>query len=186
MHELKKRRHKTQDTGQRTQFQVCASPCRSEAETPQSYRREAEKFSEGKFMRGFRPRKSVSVRKGLSIIEVALASSLLIVAMVPILKSLTKAQMFSSEIEYKTQALVLAQGKLDEIKAKAVYHYSSSFAAANTLLGNSYLCNVTDTGSGSDLRTVAVSVGFDKNGNSSLSSDEIEVTLTTYIANRWQ
>ena len=130
--------------------------------------------------------KTVRRHKGLSIIEVALASSLLIVAMVPILRSLTKANMFSSEIEYKTQSLVLAQGKLDEIKARAVYHYSTSYVATNTSLGNSYLCNITDTGSGSNLRTVSVSAGFDKNGDSSLSSNEIEVTLTTYIANRWQ
>ena len=130
--------------------------------------------------------KAIRRRKGLSIIEVALASGLLIVAMVPILKALTKAHTFSSEIEYKTQSLVLAQGKLDEIKARAVYHYSSSFAATNTSLGNSYLCNITDTGSGSNLRTVTVSAGYDINGNGSLASDEVDVTLTTMIANRWQ
>ena len=57
-------------------------------------------------------------RKGLSIIEVSMASVLLIVAMVPILRSLTKANMMSSSIEIKTQCLVLAQGKLDNIRAK--------------------------------------------------------------------
>jgi Tfp pilus assembly protein PilV len=130
--------------------------------------------------------KAIRRYKGLSIIEVALASGLLIVAMVPILKALTQAHTFSSQIEYKTQSLVLAQGKLDEIKAKAVYHYSSSYAATNTSLGNSYLCNITDTGSGTNLRTITVSVGFDGNGNGVLASDEVDVTLTTYIANRWQ
>ena len=87
--------------------------------------------------------------KGLSIIEVAMASVLLIVAMVPILKSLTKANMLSTEIERKTQALVLAQGKLDEIRARSIYNFGSSgsFTASNVVLSGSYLCNITDTAS---------------------------------------
>jgi Tfp pilus assembly protein PilV len=59
-----------------------------------------------------------------------MASVLLIVAMVPILRALTKAHMFSSEIERKTQSLVFAQNKLDEIRARSVYNWSS-FTASN-------------------------------------------------------
>jgi len=125
--------------------------------------------------------------KGLSLIEVAMASVLLIVAMVPILKSLTKANMLSSEVERKTQALVLAQGKLDEIRASSVYGFGSSgsFTAGNVVLSGSYLCNITDTAAGTDLKQITVSVGYDDNGSGTLSSDEVEVTLTTYFANRW-
>lgn len=122
--------------------------------------------------------------RGFNIIEVTLASVLLIVAMVPVLRSLTKANMFSSEIEKKTQSLVLTQGKLDEIRARSIYHYSTSFAQINLSLGNSYLCNITDNGA-DPLRTITVSVGCDDNGNGVLSSDEVEVTLATYIARRW-
>jgi hypothetical protein len=32
---------------------------------------------------------------------------------------------------------------------------------------------------------MTVSVGFDTDGDNGLDADEIEVTLTTYIANRW-
>lgn len=127
-------------------------------------------------------------RKGLSIIEVTMASVLLIVAMVPILRSLTKANMMSTEIEKKTQSLVLAQGKLDDIRARSVYNFGSSgsFTASNVVLSGSYLCNVTDTTITSNLlKQITVSVGYDDNGNSALSSDEVEVTLTTYIAKRW-
>jgi len=122
--------------------------------------------------------------RGINIIEVTLASVLLIVAMVPVLRSLTKANMFSAEIEKKTQALVFAEGKLDEIKARSIYHYSTSFTQTNLSLGNSYLCNITDNGA-DPLRTITVSVGRDDNANSVLSSDEIEVTLATCIARRW-
>jgi Tfp pilus assembly protein PilV len=121
---------------------------------------------------------------GFNIIEVTLASVLLIVAMVPVLRSLTKANMFSAEIEKKTQALVFAQGKLDEIRARSIYHYSDSFTQTNLSLGNSYLCNITDNGA-DPLRTVTVSVGRDDNNNGVLSPDEVEVTLATCIARRW-
>jgi len=121
--------------------------------------------------------------KGLSIIEVAMASVLLIVAMVPILRALTKAHMFSSEIERKTQSLVFAQNKLDEIKARSIYNWSS-FTAGNVSLGSSYFCNITDTTAG-DLKTITVSVGNDGDASGSLSSGEVEVTLATYLARRW-
>jgi len=125
--------------------------------------------------------------KGLSLIEVAMASALLIVAMVPILKSLTKANMLSSEVERKTQSLVLAQGKLDEIRARSVYNFgaSGSFTASNVVLGGSYLCNITDTLPSSNLKQITVSVGYDGNGNGILSSGEVEVTLATYFSKRW-
>ena len=126
-------------------------------------------------------------RKGLSIIEVAMASVLLIVAMVPVLKSLTRANMLSSSVEGKTQALVLAQGKLDSIRASSVYSFgaSGSFTASNVVLSGSYLCNVTDTTiTANYLKQITVSVGYDNSGNGTLSSSEVLVTLTTYIANR--
>ncbi len=125
--------------------------------------------------------------KGLSIIEVAMASALLIVAMVPILRSLTKANMMSTDIERKTQSLVLAQSKLDDIRARSIYNFGSSgsFTAGNVILSGSYLCNVVDSTVSTDLKQITVSVGYDGNGSGTLSSDEVEVTLTTYLANRW-
>ncbi len=125
--------------------------------------------------------------KGLSIIEVAMASALLIVAMVPILISLTNANMMSSKVERKTQALILAQGKLDAIRASSVYSFGStgSFTASNVVLSGSYLCNVTDTTiTANYLKQITVSVGYDVNDSNTLSSSEVQVTLTTYIANR--
>ncbi len=122
---------------------------------------------------------------GLTITEVVVASALLVTAMVPILRGLTIAHAGTMIIERKSRSLMLAQAKLDEIKARAVYHYSDSFDESNTSLDGSYLGNVTDVSAGSNLRTMTVSVGFDLDGDSTLDSDEIEVTLVTYIAKRW-
>jgi Tfp pilus assembly protein PilV len=125
--------------------------------------------------------------RGLSIIEVTLALSLLLVAMVPILKNLTRAHQMSAEMEKKTLCLVLARGKLDDIRARSIYTFGSSgfFTASNVDLGNSYLCNVTDTIVDTDLKKITVSVGYDADGGGTLSSGEVAATLATYVARRW-
>lgn len=119
--------------------------------------------------------------RGFTLTEVVVASALLSVAMVPILEGLTAAHLNTAIIEHKSRSLILAQAKLDDIKARSVYNYSISYAATNLVLDvNSphYLCNVSDSGSGDNLRTITVSVGFDLNGNST-------ITLSTKLARRW-
>jgi hypothetical protein len=116
--------------------------------------------------------------------EVVVASGLLIIAVVPILRALTIAQATGTTIERKTRSLILAQSKLDEIRASSIYHYSNSFDESSASLGGSYLCNVSDNEHPS-LRTITVSVGYDVDGNNNLSASEILVTLTTYLAKRW-
>ena len=122
---------------------------------------------------------------GLTLSEVVIASALLVVGIVPILKGLTSANLGTAIIEQKSRSLILAQERLDEIKARSVYHYSLSFNLTNLSLDNSYLCNVSDTSVSSDLRKIIVQVGFDSNSNGILDNDEIDVTLATYIAKRW-
>jgi hypothetical protein len=114
---------------------------------------------------------------------VIVASGLLLVAVVPILKSLTAAQATGRIIGWRTSSLALAQGKLDEIRARSIHHYDESFDEQSSPLGGSYLCNVEDDGA-SNLRLISVSVGFDRNGDGSLGDQEVEVTLTTYVARR--
>ena len=124
---------------------------------------------------------------GFTLTEVVVASSLLIVAIVPILKALTIAHVSTTSIEYKTRSLTLAQAKLDEIKARSIYNYTNggaSFAENNTSLDGSYLCNVADD-SADPLKTITVSVGYDEDEDSTLAADEIKVTLTTLLARRW-
>ena len=122
---------------------------------------------------------------GFTITEVVVASSLLVVAMVPILRALTAAHLNSTIIERKTRSLNLAQAKLDDIKARSVYDYTTSYAVSNLALDGSYLCNVADTGSASDIRTVTVDVGLDLDGNSVLDAGEVSVILDTLFAKRW-
>ena len=122
---------------------------------------------------------------GFTFTEVIIATSLLIIAIVPILKALTSAHVTSAIIERKTSSLIFAQAKLDEIKARSIYDYSSTFAETNTALEGLYLSNVEDNSVNADLRQINISVGKDLNGSITLDTDEIEVTLVTLIARRW-
>ena len=122
---------------------------------------------------------------GFTLSEVIIALALLIVAIVPVLKALTFVHLNSTLVERRTKNMLLAQAKLDDIKARSIYNYSGSFSGNDTVLEGSYLCNVSDTGSGTDLRTITISAGFDTDGDTTLDADEIKVTLSTYLANRW-
>lgn len=122
-------------------------------------------------------------RTGATFTEVVVASSLLLIAIVPILKALTIGQTTSMTIERRTRSLALAQGKLDEIRARCMAHYDESFEQDSAVLAGAYLCNVADNKHAS-LRRIAVSVGYDRDGDNALAHQEVEVRLATYIARR--
>jgi Tfp pilus assembly protein PilV len=124
-------------------------------------------------------------RAGITISEVLIASLLLITATVPILKALTGAQAASVRIDRKSQSLMLARAKIEEIRVRTIYDYGNSYSADSTTLGGSYLCNISDSAVSSNLRQIVVSAGFDENANGTLGGDEISVTLQTLIARRW-
>ena len=123
--------------------------------------------------------------RGLTLTEVVVASALLLIALVPILKALTSAQVSSAIIEQKTRSLMLAQAKLEDIKARSIHSYNSLFAESDTSVDGSYLYTVTDSGSASDLRQITVEVGYDLDGSSTLDAQEVDVTLSTLLAKRW-
>jgi Tfp pilus assembly protein PilV len=123
-------------------------------------------------------------RSGFTLTEAVVAAALLLVAMVPILKALTQANLNSIVIERRTQSLCLAQGKLNDIKARSIYSFGAVASQNNEVLTGSYLCN-TVIGGTEDLKTVSVSVGMDVNKNNALDSGEIEVVLQSQIARRW-
>jgi Tfp pilus assembly protein PilV len=124
-------------------------------------------------------------RTGLTITETLIASLLLVTATVPILKALTSMQAASTKIDHQSNSLMLARAKIEDIRAKSIYDYSTSYSATALPLSGSYLCNISDTAVSSDLRRITVGSGYDENGNHQLDSSEIRVTLDTLIARRW-
>ena len=124
-------------------------------------------------------------RKAFTITEVVVASLLLAVATIPILKALTNAHLSTAIIERKTRSLTLAQAKLDDIRARSIYNFDQDFRENDTTFGGSYLCDVDEASGGGDSKQITVSVGYDQNGDNNLDNDEIEVTLVTLVARRW-
>jgi len=129
--------------------------------------------------------KKSRVRKGFTLIEVLMASMLLTIAMVPILKGLTSAHILDVKIERRMRSLTLAEAKLEDIKARSIYNYSTDFNDASSSLEGLYLCKVTDTAVSADLREILLSVGYDDDSNGQLGGKEVQVTLKTLLANRW-
>jgi hypothetical protein len=114
-----------------------------------------------------------------------MASALLLIVMVPILKALTSAHVSATIIEQKTRSLMLAQSKLDDIRARSIYNYIGTFTKPNTPIDGLYLCSVLDILMPPSLRTIRVSVGYDQDGNGILGSNEVQVCLVTLLARRW-
>lgn len=121
------------------------------------------------------------VRRGVTLTEVVVASALLLIAIVPILRALTIAQTTGRVVERRTQSVILAQGKLDEIRARCLQNYDVAFGQNSASLGDSYLCSVTDN-QNDTLKLIEVSVGFDADSDGALSGPEVQAKLTTYVA----
>ncbi len=130
-------------------------------------------------------RRHIGNRTAFTLTEVVVASALLIFAIVPILKGLTSVHVNSIIIERKTRSLTLARAKLNEIKARSVYDYTSNFNETNNSIDGSYLCIVKDGARNTNLRVIAIAVGYDLNGDNAVGGSEVQVTLETLIARRW-
>jgi type II secretory pathway pseudopilin PulG len=124
-------------------------------------------------------------RKAFTLVEVVVASGLLAVAMVPILRGLTSAHLAAAVIERRTKSLTFAKAEIDEIRARMIYNYGGSYQKSNVSLGGSYLCTVGVTSFGGNAKDISVEVGFDTNGNGNLANSEVLVNLNTLIAKRW-
>jgi len=128
--------------------------------------------------------RSHSRRSGVTLTEVVVASTLLLICIIPLLRVLTVTHGMDRVIERRSWSLLLAQQELERIRARSIYHYDESFRAISRELQGGFLCTVADDGHPT-LRIVRVAVGLDRNGDGSLATEEVEVNLTTSLARRW-
>jgi prepilin-type N-terminal cleavage/methylation domain-containing protein len=118
---------------------------------------------------------------GVTLTEVIVASALLALAVAPLLKALTAAQIEDRAIERTSWSLLLAQQELEGIRARCLGHYDTCYRVSSKPIRDGYLCTVADDVHPS-LRTVTVSVGLDQDNDGVLSTDEVEVRLSTRLA----
>jgi Tfp pilus assembly protein PilV len=122
---------------------------------------------------------------GLTLTEVVVASSLLAIAMMPMLKGLTASQVTSTAVERKTQSLILAQAKMEEIRSLCENDYSLSFTERDLLMTGLFYCDISDASSSPDLRVIEISVGYDDDGDGKHDpAEEADAVLTTMMARR--
>ena len=120
-------------------------------------------------------------RRGLTLVEVVVASALLVAGLIPVLRALTLSHASRLQIERQSCSLILAQGVLARLRAELACDYAESVAVNSRSLPEGYLATVTDDGDAA-CRTLSVRVGFDVDGNRRLSDDEVCVTLTSAVA----
>jgi len=121
-------------------------------------------------------------RPGMTFTEVLVATLILSLAMVPILRAMGSVHLFSAKMEKNSRCLILAQNQMEEIKARTASDYASCRSVSNKDLGEGYLCSISADGD-SSFRIVSVSVGYDENQNGLLDTEEILLTLRTGMAN---
>jgi len=121
---------------------------------------------------------------GLTLLEVVLASALLVAAAVPILNAATRAVTLAQEIDWRTRAAFLAQREMENVLAVAAENYSQDFARSSADLGDGYRVTVQQSLLTILKKTITIRVGRDKNGNAVLDDGEVLATLGTIVANR--
>ncbi|HBG28667.1 MAG: hypothetical protein A2Y10_11995 [Planctomycetes bacterium GWF2_41_51] len=129
-------------------------------------------------------RKKLRRRQGFTLPEVLTASALLVIAFVPILKALTQINLSTVIIERRTKSLNLAKMKINHLHAKSIKNFDDDFSESNLVLDSFYLCNISNQSVNGNLKSIVVSVGMDRNGNRTLDSSEVEISLQTQLARR--
>ena len=127
------------------------------------------------------PKLSRGRRAGVTLTEVVVASVLLLICIAPLLKALTAAQVMDRAIERRSWSLMLAQERLEWVRARSIHHYDDCCSTSSAAMRDGYLCTIADDGH-PKLKTVTVSVGLDQNEDGVLSQHETEVSLSTRLA----
>ena len=119
--------------------------------------------------------------RGMTFTEVLVATAILAFAMIPILRAMTSNHAYSMHLERKSKSLLFAQNQIEELRARAIEDFDSSWSGSDLPAGEGYYCTVT-ADLDSSLRTVTVTAGFDEDQDLHLDSGEVLITLRTLIA----
>jgi prepilin-type N-terminal cleavage/methylation domain-containing protein len=121
---------------------------------------------------------------GFTLTEVLAALVLLAFTLLPVLKALISSQATENRSLQVTQALFLADGRIEEIRAAALSAFATDFSVSSDPCAGGYLLTVQDGMEGSDLKSIRVMVGFDDDGDGVLDGMEIDAVLNTLVASR--
>jgi hypothetical protein len=126
----------------------------------------------------------MTASKGLTLVEVLAAVVITTGTILGFLNIMGENLKASRETELRTISSLLAEGDLEQMKAKL--HGGLPTGDGDRSLANGYrvISSVTPVSSRDYLNQITVRVGYDTNGDGTLDNEEILVTLDTQYAER--
>jgi len=123
---------------------------------------------------------------GFTLLEILLTIIILGMALIPLMEMIPQALVLDNKVERETQAVFLAQQKLEEIKGKAIYDFSPDYSESATAFPSphSIFKYIVSDDQGAGIKEIAVNVWYDEDGDNTVDSDEDEVELNTKVAER--
>ncbi|MFC1762524.1 prepilin-type N-terminal cleavage/methylation domain-containing protein [Planctomycetota bacterium] len=119
---------------------------------------------------------------GFTLIEVLAATVILSGTILGFIRIMGDNLSVSRQTELRLTSTLLAEGEVERIKAALFDDFATDVSAWSTDLGNDYRASRTVTSVSTYLKRIAVEVGYDTDGDSSLDSGEVLLTLTTQYA----
>ena len=116
---------------------------------------------------------------GLTLVEVLASVIILAGTIVTIIMYTADGLAASKEMEQRTRSTLLAEREIEKIKNTLRKSFETDFTAWPSTLEGNYLASRTATDLSSTLKTIEVSVGYDTNGDGTLGTDEIMITVAT-------
>jgi Tfp pilus assembly protein PilV len=121
-------------------------------------------------------------RCGFTLVEVISATLILSGTILGFLRIMADNLRITRETERRMTAIVLAEGDMERIKGALHSDFDTNISAWSNDLESGYLASRSVTSQGTYLKEIAIEVGYDTNGNSSLDSDEVLIELNTQYA----
>ena len=123
---------------------------------------------------------------GFTLLEILLTIIILSMALIPLMEMLPQALVLDNKVERETQAVFLAQQKLEEVKGEAIYDFSPDYSMSATAFPSphSTFKYIVSDDQEAGIKEIAVNVWYDEDGDNIVDSDEEEVELNTKVAER--
>ncbi len=122
--------------------------------------------------------------KAFTLVEVLGSIVILGVAIVGIILCNADGLTASKNMERRVKSILLAESEMERIKGSLAQDFDQIYNNNYVDLGGYDLSknSVENISGRSELKLVTVSIGYDTNSNSSLTSDEIMLTFVTQVA----
>jgi len=118
----------------------------------------------------------------MSLVEVLMASVLLLVAAVPITRAILEGATLSREVELRTRATLLAQRLMEAAMASAADNFGADSGSTEQDLGNRFVGKKVSVVTGLT-KTITVQVGWDRDANGQLAAGEVLATFGAVVTN---